>query len=107
MTVLYPTDSVVVAPNVPTQKASTSATQQQAIGICKNQDSEFRIPNRDELASIFVNQILVNGAMVSGATNYWSATVHNATYGWTQGMLTGGRLLHLRNSGFIVQCVKR
>ena len=107
MTVLYPTDSVVVAPNVPTQKASTSATQQQAIGICKDQDPEFRIPNRDELASMFVNQILINGGMVSAATNYWSATVYDATRGWTQGMLTGGRLLHNRGNGFIVQCVKR
>ncbi|MCM1009292.1 MAG: prepilin-type N-terminal cleavage/methylation domain-containing protein [Fusobacterium sp.] len=108
ITVLYPTDSSVVAPNIPPQKASTSATQQRAMEICKEQDPEFRIPTRDELASMFVNQRLINGAMASGsATNYWSATIYDSTHGWTQGMFTGGRLVHFRSLETTVQCVKR
>ena len=61
MTVFYPADSVVVAPNVPVQQASETATQQEATGICKDQDPEYRIPSLNELASMFVNQRLGSG----------------------------------------------
>ena len=107
MSVLYPTDSAVVAPNVPVQRASSTANQQDAMSICKEQDPEFRIPSQDELASMFVNQRLINGEMVTGSTNYWSATLYDSTRAWTQGFSSGGRLIHARSSAFRVHCVKR
>ena len=107
MTVLYPTDSVVVAPNVPVQKASTTATQQDALGICKEQDSEFRIPSLDELASMFVNQALIGGAIVTSSSPHWSSTLFDSTRGWTQGFNTGARILYNRTGKYNVHCVKR
>ena len=108
MTVLYSTDSAVVAPDVPVQKAaSRSATQQEAIGICKEQDAEYRIPSQDELASMFVNQLLLNGAVASTATDYWSSIIYNSTTGWTQGFASGTRALHGREEKMTVHCVKR
>ena len=108
MTVLYSTDSAVVAPNVPVQKAaSRSATQQEAISICKGQDPEYRIPSQDELASMFVNQLLITGAVATTFTDYWSSIIYNSTTGWTQGFATGLRALHGRNEKLTVHCVKR
>ena len=108
MTVLYSTDSAVVAPDVPVQKAaSRSATQQEAIGICKEQDAEYRIPSQDELASMFVNQLLLNGAVASTGTDYWSSIIYNSTTGWTQGFASGTRALHGREEKMTVHCVKR
>ncbi|MCM1009410.1 MAG: hypothetical protein NC390_00845, partial [Fusobacterium sp.] len=108
MTVLYPTDSSVVAPNVPVQKASDSITQQEALGACKQQDSEFRIPSRDELVSLFVNQKLINGALTEESADYWSATLASSTMAWAQGFRTGKQVLRNRttHSGK-VHCVKR
>ena len=107
MSVLYPTDSAVVAPNVPVQRASSTATQQDALSVCTEQNPEFRIPNLDELASMFVNQRLINGEMVTGSTNYWSATLYDSTRAWTQGFASGGRLVHQRSLATRVHCVKR
>ena len=107
MTVLYPTDSVVVAPDVPVQKASTTATQQDALSICKEQDSEFRIPSLDELASMFVNQALIGGAIVTSASPHWSSTLFDSTRGWAQGFNTGSRILYNRTTKQNVHCVKR
>lgn len=108
MTVLYATDSAVVAPDLPVQKAaSRTATQQEATGICKEQDDGLRIPNQDELASMFVNQVLMNGEIATTGTDYWSAIIYNSTTGWTQGFSSGVRALHGRNERMTVHCVKR
>ena len=107
MTVFYPTDSSVVAPDVPVQKASQTATQQEALGLCKEQNPDFRIPSQDELSSMFVNQLLLNGEIATGAVNYWSSKLRSSTVGWTQGFNTGARLNHLRSLQTNVHCVKR
>ena len=108
MTVLYSTDSAVVAPDVPVQKAAErSATQQEALSVCKEQDPSYRIPSQDELASMFVNQKLMNGELVSTATDYWSSIIYSSTIGWTQGFGSGTRALHGRNERMTVHCVKR
>ena len=107
ITVFYPTDSVVVAPNVPVQRASSTATQQEATGICKEQDPEFRIPSLNELSSMFVNQRLIYGFIETAGTNYWSSTLVDSTYGWVQGWTTGGHLIRARSQQNRVHCVKR
>ena len=107
MTVLYPTDSSVVAPNVPVQKASSAVGQQAALSICKNQDSEFRIPSLDELASMFVNQTLIGGTLATSSSPYWSSTLFDSTQGWAQGFNTGARILYAKTTSNNVHCVKR
>ena len=107
MTVLYPTDSSVVAPNVPVQKASQTATQQDALTICKTQDPEYRIPSQDELASMFLNQRLMNGTLSSVSDGYWSSTLYDSDHAWDQGFLTGARIIYPRSTVMNVHCVKR
>ena len=84
MTVLYPTDSVVVAPVIYTRDASESnayVTWYEASASCKALDGEYRLPNREEVFSLFVNKYLLGlPAMGSGNTNTWTATaVPNAS----------------------------
>lgn len=107
MTVLYPTDSSVVMPLVPNQKAATQVPRERAIGICKEQDPEFRIPSLDELASMFVNQQLIGGNLATSASYHWSSTLFDSTRGWTQGFNTGARILVNRTAQQNVHCVKR
>ncbi len=108
ITVLFPVDSSVVAPNVPVQKAAAqTATQQEATGMCKEQDPEYRIPSLDELSSMFVNQLLMNGSLSTSSTDYWSSIIATPTLGWTQGFSSGARYRQNRSSKFTVHCVKR
>ena len=107
MTVLYPTDSSVVAPNVAVQKASETATQQEALSVCQKQDPEYRIPSQDELASMFVNQLLMNGELANDSMGYWSSTLFDSNNGWDQGFLSGARLVYPRSTRLNVHCVKR
>ncbi len=106
MTVLYPTDSSVVAPNVPVQKAAVSVSQYEALSACRKQDQDFRIPNLDELASMFVNQKFINGQL-SGDAVYWSATLYDSNLAWEQGFNLGRRSRRTRSDAGFVHCVKR
>ncbi len=108
MTIFYPTDSVLAAPNLPAQRAADrTATQERATTICKEQDSEYRIPTLDELGSMFVNQKLINGDLFTSNTDYWSSKVSTKTLGWSQGFTSGAHWLHPRTDEYIVHCVKR
>ena len=77
MTVLYPTDSVVVAPYPHMQNAKEGVSQQEALKACPEQDPEYRIPNLEELASLYVNSNLF-GISSDGPTSniyLWSSTL--------------------------------
>ncbi|MCM1009459.1 MAG: hypothetical protein NC390_01090 [Fusobacterium sp.] len=107
MTVFYPTDSNVVAPVVPVQRATREATQQEALSVCKEQDPEYRIPNLDELSSLFLNQLLIEGNVTNDSDHHWSSSLVDSTSGWTQGFNTGVRFIMNRSSRYSVRCVKR
>ncbi len=107
MTVLYPSDNIIAAPNPAPQKASTATNQENAIQICKEQDAEYRIPTLEELSSMFVNQKLLIGTLYIGNTDYWSAKVGTSTYGWSQGFTSGAHWLHSKSNEYNVHCVKR
>ena len=68
MTILYPTDSVVVAP-VPFRSVISGVTSEEAPTACTLQaGDEYRIPTKDELASLFVNQNLIADSF---ANSHW------------------------------------
>ncbi len=84
MTVLYPTDSVVVAP-LPANAAGKDALFDEAAQLCRNLGDEYRMPNRDEIVSMFINKNLID--MPSGyyhtstlvsAGNPWNFIFHTA-----------------------------
>ncbi len=117
ISVFYPTDSVVVAPlayvrdagSVP-QKPTSSGTLS-AAQICTKQDSNYRLPNKDEAAALFVNKALI-GNLAEGATWYWTSGTaidsSNQTVGWMQSMHSGARLFNSsRGTAFPVRCIKR
>ena len=80
MTILYPTDSVVVAPVVYLRDASLSnryVSWNEAVDNCRALDGEYRLPNREEVFSLFVNKYLLGlPATGEGNTNTWTSTAY-------------------------------
>lgn len=107
VTVLYPTDSVVVAPYPHMQNAKEGVTQQEALKACPEQDSEYRIPNLEELASIYVNRNLFG--LPDGDVFLWSSTLYSTDPSKAYNLNRTGSIFPeprswTRNS---VRCVKR
>ena len=110
MTVLYSSDASVVAPDVPVQKVSTSASFYDALKMCKEQDTNYRIPTLDELSSMFVNYKLMTGSVGSVVVDiHWSATPaqFSTDKAWVQSFAYGRRIPHLKTQTYSVRCVKR
>ncbi len=104
ITALYPTDSVVVAPQPLATNASNSGSWTNTNSLCKNQDTESRAPNRDELSAMFYNMkfIGINNGL------YWSSAVISSTNNlWHQSFDTGRRYLGAPGSAAFIRCVKR
>jgi len=59
MTVLYPTDSVVVAP-MPAIAKGKGAEYSEASKVCRELGDEYRMPNKEEMVSLFINKNLIN-----------------------------------------------
>ena len=105
ITVMYPYDPNVVAP-MPLATNAGASTQTNAGTLCKNQDAESRLPNRDELSSMFYNKELIG--IASGG--YWSGSVISSGESgtaWRQGFDTGRRHPVARSGSYGVRCVRR
>ena len=105
ITALYPTDPVIVAP-LPLATNAGSFKQTEAGQKCVAQDSESRLPNRDELAAMFYNMKLIG--IPSG--NFWSGSVISSGESgtaWNQNFNTGNRNPNTRSNGNNVRCVRR
>ncbi|MCM1010538.1 MAG: type II secretion system GspH family protein [Fusobacterium sp.] len=116
ITVFYPSDSVVAAPMPHVDKGKGGLSVPEAARYCTSLDSESRLPNRDEAASLFVNMNLVGDIRDESST--WLLTASkgvdstNKMSVWTQSVLTGNRLLtpNLDKNGEAwakTRCVKR
>ena len=104
---LYPTDSVVVAP-LPNLRSAGITNQRDAGKLCKNQDSESRLPNIDELTSLFYNKILI-GIMPSSP---WSSTLDYSSAdtelkAWNMSFFSGRRGTYAVTQDREVWCIKR
>ena len=105
ITALYPSDPVVVAPFPMASNAGTSA-QTEAGALCKAQDSEARLPNRDELSAMFYNKTLLG--IASGG--FWSGSVVSSGESgtaWNQYFDAGRRGPTTRSHSSNVRCVRR
>ena len=108
ITALYQTDSNVVAPYpLATNAASgTAIAQTAASAACSAQDSESRLPNRDELSAMFYNKTLLGIA----SSHFWSGSVISSGESgtaWAQSFNAGARFPHTRSATHYVRCVKR
>ncbi len=106
MSVLYPSDSVVVMPLPARESVSTYTITHNEVGsYCKKFDENSRIPNRDELASLFYNKKLLGWSNV--VAEFWSSELTDSTHAWSQRFATGLRNELPRTSRLGVICVKR
>ncbi len=110
MAVFYPTDSLVVSPVPYINDADGGATFTaiEADGKCSKMDRETRLPNREELVTMYIN---ANSIGKTG--RYWSSTrtvEYNRTVRWTAS-LTNGVLgwdsISNTTNAYKVMCVKR
>ncbi len=106
LTALYPTDSVIIAPMPLAMDVSEMKKQTDASIACTAMDSESRLPNRDELTSIFYNRDLVG--MTGG--RYWTSSVISSGetgMAWYIGVKAGHRYPYGRDNECNVRCIKR
>ncbi len=114
LTALYATDSVVVAP-VPLTKDAGTLSNFDAAKVCKSQDTESRLPNKEELASLFFNKYFwgMSGfrSEESDSFVYWSNTLqkyNNDVYAWDIRFDSGHLRLGVpRSHRYPVRCIKR
>jgi len=107
ITALYPTDSVVVAPVLANQDASSYVEHAKTNAACVTQDPETRMPNKDEVAAIFYNKMLIGNPDVH---YYWTGTTvvkDSQILAWVMYMKTGRLVPITREARANVRCVKR
>ena len=107
MSVLYPTDSVVVAPVLANKDVSSSIPHVDTNAACVAQDPESRMPNKEEVMSMFYNRMLLG----EYKDHYWTGTtsfINSNILAWVM-YLTTGRLVPIDRNRSVssVRCVKR
>lgn len=117
MTAVYATDSVVVMPVATTADTSHTTAFPMRLDInkkCTAMDPDSRIPNREELASMFYNKDLVTFAFVNSTDNsnhpgdYWSTPLkQTSATAFCLRMTSGQWLLGCTAGNGHVRCVKR
>ena len=108
MTVLYPTDPVVVMPMPTPKDASSSIAYSSASAKCKSMGDDFRVPTMNELAAVAINKILMADGFPqsSGADYYWTSTLKSPGNPWT--LYTGDINFGSGSYGSVgLRCVKR
>ena len=106
LTALYSTDSVVVSPQPYTKSVLTNTPFEEARRSCGDiEGSEYRLPNRAELASMFVNNSLFE---VTGH-NLMSLDFYDKDRIFVQSFNTGQVILMniTTGNGWYYRCVKR
>ena len=111
VTVFYKSDPSVAGPIPYTSNASStypsySDSGDDAASACKDISEDLRLPNRDEIASMFVNMRLMG--ITSGY--YWSGSVISAGssgLAWGQSFGHGSRYRSTRSLSYAVRCVRR
>ncbi len=102
ITALYSSDSVVVAP-LPVVNRSVATTWNEAGKTCRENDSESRLPNMDELAAVFYNRDLMG---ISGG-DFWSSSLESAEKAYLQDTGGGIRYVAPKNATHSLWCIKR
>ncbi len=108
ITVLYPTDSVVVAP-IPLNKTAIVYTQQTKAGdACRKQDEYTRQPNVEELiAMAFNNKPLMGNTEGQVFTSNTVVYSKGIDYVWAVGINSGNVDIYSRSGNHSVWCIKR
>ncbi|MCM1009555.1 MAG: hypothetical protein NC390_01585 [Fusobacterium sp.] len=100
---IYSSDTNVVMPQ-PVRMLDARYPHAQAAKECAKLDSEYRLPNIEELLSMYYSRNLFDWNTDTGS---WSSTVESSTNAWIFGPALGMKYSMDRNSNWYVQCVKR
>ena len=103
---IYPTDSIVVAPYPHAQNASNSVAYDAAARACTDQDSEYRMPNRYELMTLFAVKNLV-GLGGAGYNTSSLLQVASENHAWRIVFSAGTMEPHPKSNNYALRCVKR
>ena len=109
LTVLYPSDSVVVAP-VPFNTKFDSVPADEASNVCTTRTGEdYRIPSKDEVISLFVNKDIIG--FDAGDSHLFSSSKLVTSYGYITNwvLFLGSGEFRIPGAGdpWGVLCVKR
>ena len=103
MTAFYATSSVVVAP-VSQRTSAYSGTWAVVQGKCRQQDEDSRLPNKEELASLFVNKKFL---FESNNAHYWSSSLAEPGQAYVVQFSTGSMSFVGTAGERFALCVKR
>ncbi|MCM1010907.1 MAG: prepilin-type N-terminal cleavage/methylation domain-containing protein, partial [Fusobacterium sp.] len=115
ITIFSPSDSIVVAPFVHTRDTE-NVSWRETSKACTKLDNEYRVPTKQELWAMFVNNGLLGLSAQDyneSAAVYWSSTSAGMStdgvtpLAWAQGMDDGRYTLRGQNVDMAVRCVKR
>ncbi len=107
ITALYSDNPVVVAPEALSSNLSSSIYKGSEItGVCSSANPDTRLPNRNELASIWINRNLL-GIEVEGFVTYWSGQKYSATKTYVQNFSQGDSGAYANTYTAYVRCIKR
>ncbi len=115
ITALYPIDPTVVAPMPALRNGNAAVVSTDTVKFkdasktCTQHDTESRIPNKEELASLFYNNPLVHSS-----SDYfsWSGTScpntgWTANSAWSLSFKVGYFYVANKNLGYPIRCIKR
>lgn len=104
---IYSSDTNVVMPQ-PTRVLSALYSHSQAAKECTKLDTENRLPNIEELLSMYYNKKLFDWDDTAvGNNGIWSSTVADSTNAWMFGPNLGMKYSRAKSGTRVVQCVKR
>ncbi|MCM1010199.1 MAG: hypothetical protein NC390_04915 [Fusobacterium sp.] len=109
ISIFYPTDSVIVGPFPQIRSLPEQYKQAEAGAACTKSDPEYRLPNKEEMASLFVNTFLIeDGTQTVTDALYWTTSVISSTKAWYFWLESGyANSDRLRTEAMSVRCVKR
>ncbi len=103
MSVTYPSDSVVVMPVLP-KSLDKEASYTEGSKLCREYDSEYRLPNVEELLSLYYNRLILFDWRYSSA---WSSTSISKNEAWKLGYAAGMKYASAKDQENNILCVKR
>lgn len=103
LTVLYPSDSVVVAP-IPQLRSAGGTNYAGASLLCREQDENSRLPNNEEAMALFYNN---PSLLALPLTNTWTSKIANKDFAWDLSFVVGHLKVRRRTESESVFCIKR
>ena len=107
ITAIYPVDSAVVSP-MPRMKSQGVMEHKFAAKSCTDLNDDYRLPNIEELISIYYNNTVFGiGRAGGGQGTYWSSNQASSTFALAMTDESGRKVRKDRNTKNNVRCVKR